>query len=513
MKSNLIDVVSARFPELADKDTGEILDFLFDEARGSKKGLSVDIVLSTSAKMINKRIYRPSGHIGGIDSWTKPYKKPILINHNENSEPIGRIRSVEWKANPAAKKFFTTDKEYKEFVHVVNNGTPKEVQQIMNRYRLLNDRSWPGLGDLVATLDIKDRNAAEKILDERYLTFSQSSDTDSYACGECGADRMQGQKCQHKHGMKDKKGNIPVMICGNLYGKEVSTVNTPGNDTSVVFNISFEDSENGEVEEVNFFDLEDISYEATYNELPGDEIMDISEEALNSIVEKVAARMAKPVETAQEAAKPSFSKLDTAYQKRFKTTKDATSTGFALVADSEELMVYCVEDLEGVKEMLDLFDCKVEREALSDSLAKAEEYFTKVVSDEALKAEIQSLKDQLEAIKQDYARLLSDSKKEVEDTKEEKNSVSDAEGLDAKDTSTENAKEQETVENPSESGTPSLNTSDAGKTTLKDSRFEYYVGKYQNILKTKGGRAAGSYLLSIKAAGYVPTNFDPSLYI
>lgn len=513
-RSNLIDVVSARFPEMQDKSVKEIVDFLFDEARGDKRGLSVDVVLSTSAKMINKRIYRPSGHIGGLDSWTKPYKKPILVNHNENSEPMGRIRSVEWRENPAARKFFATDKEYKEFRSVIDFGTPKEVQKIMNRYRLLKDKNWPGLGDLVATLDIKDRAAAEKILDERYLTFSQSSDTDSYACGECGADRMQGQKCQHRHGTKDKKGDIPVLVCGNLYGKEVSVVNTPANDTSVVFNISFEDSENGEVETVDLLDLEDISYEATYNDL-GEEMKDISEEVLLSIVEKVAARLAKPTE--QEPVKPAFNKLDGAYQKRFKATRDSTSTGFALVEDTNELVVHSVEDIQAVKEMLETFDCAEELSVLKDRMEQAEAYFTKTASDEALKSEIQTLKDQLEAMKEDYARLLAAQTPAPANSQEpvvEKNEDSSNEGLDGNGASAQNVTDQEPIENPSESGTPSLNTSDSGKTALlADSRLQYYVGKYRDTLQKQGEKAAKAYVSRIKAAGYVSMQFDPSLYI
>lgn len=524
INNNILDLVSARFPALADKSTVEILDFLFDASRAEKRGISIDIVLSTSGKKINGRIYRPIGHKNGISSWTEPYRKPLILNHEPNGDPKGRIQSVRWEAEPKARDFFTTDRDYENFIDVLDTGSAKEIQKTMNRHRLLQDKSWPGVGHLVATLQVKDRETAEKIIDERYLTFSQSSNTDAYVCGECGSDWKKSSRCKHRPGTADKKGDVCVAVCGNLYGSEVSIVNMPGNDLSMTRSISFEDSEGGEEEVITLSDLEQMSHNATFNEDIGEDmpLKDISEEAVSRIVEAVIAK----VKTEKEESKPkdpNMQKLDGLYQKRLKKTKDEETLDIFLFKDGEEKLfpVSSLEDLEALSEMLTLIDAEEISSLLSASMESAKLEISKRVSDSKLSEELAETKTALEQIKLDYAKALDQIKEleaKITDKKEEKNEDAAVTGLDVGENSNQNAEDIKHIDNPSESGLPSLSDSKATsqeKTAplVPEQKHSYYVQKYKKLTDSKGEKAAKEYLAQIKGAAYVPFNFDPKLYI
>jgi len=92
----------------------------------------------------------------GIYSYTQPFNKPILLNHDSMlGEPLGRVKEA--------------------------------------RYVVAGE----GGGTVYIMPEITNQAAIEKILDTRYLTVSVGSTTDSVVCNICGTDWMQEGFCDH----------------------------------------------------------------------------------------------------------------------------------------------------------------------------------------------------------------------------------------------------------------------------------------------------------------------------
>lgn len=473
-------------------DGKSLLDAAFDEARGPKKGILVDLVFSTSGKVTNHRIYRPSGHIAGMSTWTKPYKKPMILQHNmQGSEPLGRVQSVRWQENPEAVRFFNSKGEYELFKKTLNEGGPVEVYKAFEKHGLLTNKDWPGVGDLIGTVRITDKAAAEKFIDERYLTVSAGQDTDSLGCGLCGADHAKGKRCPHKRGLKDDKGRVAVFVTGTMSGDEISVVNSPANDRSTTVGISIEDSEESQE------DTETISIATLLDEKETDKMPTLADMSMDEfkalIADMVSAKPPAPVEDA----------LETVYKKKTKMSGENLST----LSDSK----YPYRNVDDLKVFLALVDGLEDEE--SAALAKlATDKVEELTKASAVVDEIATLKAELESVKADYAAALAlnDSlKTQVAELSEkispEKNTDASV-GVDAENASNEN--ETKVIDNPSVSGTPALDSKGA---KLSDT-LNYHVTMYNKLLKDKGGKAAQGYLMSIKANRLVPRDFDPTKY-
>lgn len=125
----------------------------------------------------------------GIYSWTRPYDKPIIKNHDTDSEPLGRVTEA-------------------YFVKNSSNGEAAVVVQPT----------------------ITDQEAIEKILDGRYATVSIGAETDEVRCSICGANLLEEEwgawGHEHKRGEK-YDGQEAYWIIGNLWFHELSFVNVP----------------------------------------------------------------------------------------------------------------------------------------------------------------------------------------------------------------------------------------------------------------------------------------------
>jgi hypothetical protein len=212
-------------------------------SENGKKGLIITFDLSSSFRRTNNRIYTTSGQKAGVDSWTKPYPKPILRNHDKNEDPLGRIISVEWVSNDKeAMSFFGSMNEFMQFKRVTDGNNPQKIYKAMLKHNLFTDDAWPGLGKLVATARISNVDAIEKFLDGRYLTFSAGSHTDKYVCGLCGSDWATGDVCEHTPGSISDKGQPAIYFTGKFNGDEASVVTMPGNSLSQLTSMEFGDS-------------------------------------------------------------------------------------------------------------------------------------------------------------------------------------------------------------------------------------------------------------------------------
>ncbi|GAG41941.1 unnamed protein product, partial [marine sediment metagenome] len=72
------------------------------DSGGIRKDYSLicEVNATHAGTLINNRIYPPESMKKGLNSWTKPYKKPVLVDHNDASDPIGRVIKAKYINTP-----------------------------------------------------------------------------------------------------------------------------------------------------------------------------------------------------------------------------------------------------------------------------------------------------------------------------------------------------------------------------------------------------------------------------
>ena len=165
--------------------------------------LVCEIDATHAGTIINNRIYPPEHMQKGIRTWTSPYKKPVLVNHDDSKDPIGRVISA---------KYFKTNR----------GNEMKEYKPVL--------RESDGYGYQRLTVKVTDPEAIKKILDGRYETVSVRMSTENAFCSICNQDwsGMDGP-CDHMPGQK-YDGKLAYMITGALNYREVSFVNIPADE-------------------------------------------------------------------------------------------------------------------------------------------------------------------------------------------------------------------------------------------------------------------------------------------
>lgn len=208
-----------------------------------KKGLLVTFDLSHSGKKINNRIYPAWAHRDGASTWTDPFPRPIILNHDNRAEnTIGRFVSVVWESlETEAIDHLGSLSNYLEVKRALDSNSPKAIYKIYNKYGLFQDKNWPGVGKLVAKALITDQDSVEKFLDGRYLTFSAGQKTNALTCMVCDSGWHTGDICDHRPGMEDEDGNVAYFMTGLLSGDEGSVVNGPADTQSQVRNLELQD--------------------------------------------------------------------------------------------------------------------------------------------------------------------------------------------------------------------------------------------------------------------------------
>jgi predicted transcriptional regulator len=126
------------------------------------EGLTRNDTFYTKEGLTNKN-KDDRGQVGGLESWTSPYKAPILKNHDPSSEPLGRVQKAEWKEKAGQEK-----------------------------------------GHVEITALITDPDAIGKFLRGEYETGSIGMDVDRAECSICSADRL-NTWCEHQRGKWYKK--------------------------------------------------------------------------------------------------------------------------------------------------------------------------------------------------------------------------------------------------------------------------------------------------------------------
>ena len=231
-----------RIQDLDKAEKIKIIDNMLTSAYGGGRGLVITYDLSHSGRRINNRIYSNQGQQRGIDSLTEPYPKPILKNHNQMGEPIGRFIGGEWQnLYDEAREFLQSPQAALDVHNAFVRDDPDEIYSTLKSFNLIENKKWPGLGRMRVQANITDEEAIKKFMDGRYFTFSAGSTTDRHVCSICQTDWVRDGMCEHRHG-KTYDGELCVFITGDFIVLEGSVVNTPADDLSQLIHMEMKDS-------------------------------------------------------------------------------------------------------------------------------------------------------------------------------------------------------------------------------------------------------------------------------
>lgn len=199
-----------------------------DAKNNSSVKNGVYAILSVSDKAINNRLYDYESLKLNVmnGDWTKPYKKPFLRNHDLYYEPAGRIVNA-WFIDHATMQVSYPDGQQE---------LPEEVIKHYQDLKCFNEGTGSTVVEIVATED-----TYERIKNGLDATVSQSSYMGKATCNICHQDYFGGE-CMHHAGQsyqlekdKDIIEQICYVECKDFEPVELSIVNNPANDSSILF--------------------------------------------------------------------------------------------------------------------------------------------------------------------------------------------------------------------------------------------------------------------------------------
>lgn len=214
-----------------------------------KHGLIVEIAAIHAGLTENFNHYSPEELEDSIQTWVLPYPKPIILNHDKTSEPVGRVMAAKMDAE--------------------EDGSPYVRLQAA----------------------ITDPQAIAKVTDQRYLTGSVGGKATEALCSVCEADWANASlgniPCNHRRG-KAYKGKLAYMELGGIKWKEYSWVNMPADERSGVRSMAKaeeSEDEDGWVRPARVFSLN----------MDEEEILEFTESANRDILDGVRKKEATPV--------------------------------------------------------------------------------------------------------------------------------------------------------------------------------------------------------------------------
>lgn len=196
--------VILQFPDLKDR----MSEFTESESFRDNNKLIIEIAAIHAGLTANYTHYTAGALEASLASWVHPYPRPIILNHDEMTEPIGRVMAS------------TMDRES-------------------------DDTSYIRL-----QVAIMDPLAIEKIADKRYITGSVGGSAESARCSICDIDwgkanMSEGLPCKHRRG-NVYEGKIASLILGEIKWREYSFVNVPADSNSGIRPASSEDAEDAQ---------------------------------------------------------------------------------------------------------------------------------------------------------------------------------------------------------------------------------------------------------------------------
>ena len=173
------------------------IDFDFSESFNSKHGLIIEVAAIHEGLTANYNNYSSDELDKALESWVEPYPKPIILNHDLNTEPIGRVIAARM------------------------------------------DKEADGSSFVRLQVAITDPVAAQKVMDKRYLTGSVGGRASKAVCSISGEDLAQPTESGRPKMAKFKrgqvyKGKLAYIDMQDISFKEYSFVNQPADQKSGV---------------------------------------------------------------------------------------------------------------------------------------------------------------------------------------------------------------------------------------------------------------------------------------
>lgn len=189
MPFEFVETITVEIP-----DVGEQLSS-FGEGDFSGHGLIIEIAAIHEGLTANYNKYSAAELEKSIQTWVSPYPKPVIKNHDPESEPVGRVMAAKMDAE--------------------SDGTPFTRLQVA----------------------ITDPEAIQKVASKRYLTGSVGGKAGEAHCSICNANWAEGNMfelpCKHTRG-NTYKGKLAYIEMKNITFKEYSFVNMPADGKSHV---------------------------------------------------------------------------------------------------------------------------------------------------------------------------------------------------------------------------------------------------------------------------------------
>jgi hypothetical protein len=209
-------------------ELGQLMDRV--NGRGTNTTLLTAFDANHSGVLTNFRVYPGLQVRDSQGFWMDPYPKPILERHPPKVPKPG---------DPEPKVYGRVRKA--QFVQLVDNS------ELENDWKSPKPNGHPGSGFSKVLAGITDKDAIEQILDGRFMTVSQGSDTDRMLCSVCGHDWIATQKrCDHWPGrtyeLQDGKGEGRMyFVTGKMFYDHLARVNQPAQPYSTVLATEFLD--------------------------------------------------------------------------------------------------------------------------------------------------------------------------------------------------------------------------------------------------------------------------------
>ncbi len=565
---------SQKLLSMDSKEKVKFIDCACESDESGMGGLVVTYDLSHSGRRINNRVYSPGGQLAGVDSLMLPYPKPILLNHDQSVDPIGRFIGGEWQdLTNLNYQYFEDVSQISELRGAFETYDFEKVYGLMKRNNLLTNPNYSGLGRIRVQANIRDPKAIEKFLDGRYMTFSAGSTTDKHVCSICYSDWAQGDFCEHRHG-KIYDNEICVFMTGSFQILEGSVVNTPADDLSQIISMEYY-NDNNELQNLNFdtkmdpstFYLSDSSFnlindseikmekiEESSVEKVETEVVVAKDSETETAVDKVVTEVTTNEETEETVAKVIITdEIEKAIETEDKTAIADTDGDIDVLVDEVEVDWYlldCAHHIElgdkalsaeernelpdsafcGPDRSFPVNDCAhvtaarrlVSRAKLSDAQkAKVMACVNAKAAEMKCDAEEQKDQEEFNALKKEIVDLKSNLEKEMNDLKKllqdklDRLVSKEVEQADSSEEIKDEAVEEKVVLKEIEN--PSIDTSD--NSTPTDSMnldslgaFEKKaVQQYAEILN-KDGEAAANAFWEFKSQ-YLNKGFDPKKFI
>lgn len=200
MSLDFSESLTIELPKLGD-------EYASHKESATDTGLIVEIAAIHEGLTANFNYYGAEELKKSLDTWVSPYPRPVITNHDQLSETLGRIMAA----------------------------------KIVDENDLTTIMLQAAIGDAIAI---------EKFRDKRYLTGSVGGKAEQAICNICGTDWAKApaegryMPCDHRRGQL-YKGKLAWLEMIGINWKEYSMVNTPADAQSGVRDTGTEGSDDG----------------------------------------------------------------------------------------------------------------------------------------------------------------------------------------------------------------------------------------------------------------------------